>query len=738
MIRPGEDPDKQLSERHSLLPGDGTDGSVDYSTVSKSSQPIISATRQSDEEASVEDAPAVQESPPGFWGVVACLLIGVIVANVDTSLVLATFGQIGSEFGKLDDANWLIVGYQLGILSTQPMYGKLSDIFGRKTLLLFAYTLFATGCLWIGASTEFWHLIVGRIISGIGGAELTDPGISENADLVPLRELAAWRSYVYIAATAGRACGAPLGGFMVDTIGWRWSFLGQVPIALLAILMVSWKLKVPRKAEEVTLTLQQRFQRIDFLGATTLAASLSLFLVVLDQAGKRLSIENSLLIGAGLGSVFFATAFFYVEANLAKEPILSLEILANRDVISVYSILGLTTGSQIAVVTTISIYFVITLGVSNANATARLVFGNIAHAMGGLLAGILIRRTGRYKRYLLFAISISTVALLLITLRWRGHTNIFETAYIFPAGFGIGMINTLAFIALSASVKSEDQAMATSGFYLCDNLGFVTIGSLGNAILQLALDKRLHAKLINVPSEKREQIIHQVMTSIWNIKDLPSNVRGKAVEAFVEALQWDHGRKHVYDTCASFASRIPYHRLQNPDRDSKATYEINAVIMKFLILIALLVLPCYGQSLEDLPQMTDNSTAPVSSEDKRYVLPSLPYSYNALEPHISAQIMELHHKRHHQAYVNNLNNALDELRKLRGKAEPDGTDSNWGRVFELEETVKFNKGGHINHSLFWKGLVPVCLPSLTNRASSCCPGDTRFKTGSRQHEWFNL
>ncbi|KAK6337850.1 hypothetical protein TWF696_001328 [Orbilia brochopaga] len=545
MIRPIEDLDSKLSERHTLLPGDSAASSVDYSSISKSSQPIISVNKQSDEEASTEDATVIQETPHGFWSVVACLLIGVIVANVDTSLVMATFGQIGSEFGKLDDANWMIVGYQLGILATQPMYGKLSDIFGRKTLLLFAYSLFATGCLWIGTSTEFWHLIIGRVISGIGGAGMTSVVSILLNDLVPLRELAAWRSYVYIAATAGRACGAPLGGFMVDTIGWRWSFLGQVPLALLAIVMVSWKLKIPPKAEEAVLTLRQRFQRIDFLGAMTLAASLSLLLVFLDEAGKRLSTENPLLMGAGFGSIFLAAIFFYVEAYVAKEPILSLEVLANRDVISVYSILGLTTGSQIALVTTISIYFVITLGVSNANAAARIVFGNIAHAAGGLLAGILIKRTGRYKCYLLIAISISTVALLLITLRWRGHTNIFETAYIFPAGFGIGMINTVAFIALSASVKSEDQAMATSGFYLCDNLGFVTIGSLGNAVLQLALDMRLHAKLVDVPSARREEIIHQVMTSIWNIKDLPSSVREKAVEAFVEALQWDHGMSTV-------------------------------------------------------------------------------------------------------------------------------------------------------------------------------------------------
>ncbi|KAF3317848.1 hypothetical protein TWF173_009669 [Orbilia oligospora] len=562
MIQPQRSLDPELSEHQPLIRGDGfnPDEIVYHSTpepqsiVTKNQQDELPRVVEDDE----DDEGPVREVPSGFWGVVACLLIGVIVANIDTSLVMATFGQIGSEFSRLDDANWMIVGYQLGVLTTQPMYGKLSDIFGRKALLLISYGLFAVGCLWIGTSTEFWHLVVGRVISGIGGGGMTSVVSILLNDLVPLRDLAAWRSYVYIAATLGRSCGAPLGGFMVDTIGWRWynplnrlkgvketkliirSFLGQVPLAVLAIAMVSIKLNIPHKGKQrKTENLFQRFQRIDFTGALSLAASLSLFLVFLDEAGKRMFLANKLLIGSGIGSLIFGVIFFYVEAYVAKEPILSLRILTQRDVLSVYSTLGLTTGSQISFVSTVAIYFVITLGVSNADAAARIVFGNVAHAMGGLMAGILIRRTGRYKRYLVTAMSVSTIALLLVTIRWRGNTNIFETAYIAPAGFGIGMINTAAFIALSASVEHKDQAMATSGFYLSDNLGFVAISSLGNAVLQTALAKRLDVRLDGVTNKK--EVIRDVMASIRNIKGLDQPIREKAIKAFVEALQWDHG-----------------------------------------------------------------------------------------------------------------------------------------------------------------------------------------------------
>lgn len=127
----------------------------------------------------------------------------------------------------------------------------------------------------------------------------------------------------------------------------------------------------------------------------------------------------------------------------------------------------------------------------------RYPFSSSSHC-GILMLITSSNRTGRYKRYVIFAVALSTASLFMITLRWRGHTNIFETGYIFPAGFGIGMLNTVLFVGLSASVKPEDQAIATSAFYLCDNLGYIGVSTLGNAVLQYALHERLHVRLANV------------------------------------------------------------------------------------------------------------------------------------------------------------------------------------------------------------------------------------------------
>ena len=133
--------------------------------------------------------------------------------------------------------------------------------------------------------------------------------------------------------------------------------------------------------------------------------------------------------------------------------------------------------------------------------------------------------------------------------------------------------------------------------------------------------------------------------------------------------------------------------------------------MNSLLLTVFLASACaaqYGQSLDDLPKIVDNTTT--ASLTEKYVLPPLPYEYEALEPHISAQIMKLHHQAHHQAYVDNLNKALAELKEIQGREEM----ATKGRIEALEETIHCNRGGHINHSLFWKGLAPVCNSNLVS------------------------
>lgn len=138
---------------------------------------------------------------------------------------MATHPVIASEFNALDDSSWLLTSFAIAASATLPLYGKLSDIYGRKTLLIVAYALFAIGLVLVGVGKSMSHLILGRIISGAGTSGMTTLVSILITDLVPLREVASWRSYVNIVATTGRSIGGPLGGWLADTVGWRWYVL---------------------------------------------------------------------------------------------------------------------------------------------------------------------------------------------------------------------------------------------------------------------------------------------------------------------------------------------------------------------------------------------------------------------------------------------------------------------------------------------------------------------------------
>ena len=177
----------------------------------------------------------------GIWTTVPVLLIGVFVANADGSLVIASSQSIASEFNALSGASWLVTTYVLAQCATQPLYGKLSDIFGRKDNLAVSYIFFAMGCLLCAVSSAYWQVLAGRAISGIGGAGMTALVSIIIADMVPVRNVAAWRGFVNVAATVGRSLGGPVGGWLIDTVGWRWSFGGQVPLTMIGLLLLLWR-----------------------------------------------------------------------------------------------------------------------------------------------------------------------------------------------------------------------------------------------------------------------------------------------------------------------------------------------------------------------------------------------------------------------------------------------------------------------------------------------------------------
>ncbi|EXM26204.1 Major facilitator superfamily [Fusarium oxysporum f. sp. vasinfectum] len=472
--------------------------------------------------------------------VVVALLIGIFTSNADGSLVLATHPVIASEFGRLQDSSWLFISFMLASAASQTIYGKLSDIFGRKTILIFCYGLFAVGCALVGAGQSMWQVILGRVISGSGGAGMTTMASVIITELAPLREVASWQSYMNVIATVGRSIGGPLGGFLADTIGWRWSFLGQSPIFAVSMIIAAILLPSTTQTEGATL---ERIKRIDALGALLLGGSVLAFMVPLEIGGQKIPWSHPLVPILAAAGVILSVAFVLVESHWAKEPIFPLRLLRSGDVTQTYLIAFGQAAAQLGMMYTVPIYFQVTQRVSSTVAGAHLFPAVIGNTVGGIATGLIIKRTGRYRALIIFSAVSSITSYTLMLLRWHGQTNWLESLYVFPGGLGMGIAQSTAFIALQASIDPKDKAAASSGIFLAVTLGSV-VGMAGtSATIQGLLRHDIQQNLSDLGKSQRfiDEVIRKAAESVLYIDEASEPIRKVLVEGYIKGIEYGHG-----------------------------------------------------------------------------------------------------------------------------------------------------------------------------------------------------
>ncbi|TLD37309.1 multidrug resistance protein [Venturia nashicola] len=485
-----------------------------------------------------------QTSNPGVapWVVVLVLTIGVFIAQLDTSFVLATHSTIASEFDQLANSSWLVVSYSLAMCAVQPIYGKVSDIYGRKESLIVAYSFFALGCLICGISKSLFQVVLGRVVSGIGSAGASALVSLIILDLVPLRQVASLRSYVNIAATTGRSLGGPIGGFLSDTIGWRWSFLAQAPLIAISAFFV-WIL-VPHKVHDEDDAKKDKFSRIDFTGAFLLAATITSFLLVVEIGGRKVAWTHPLILILLATSILSAVMFVITETRWAVEPIFPIHLLKQKDVICQYLVMALQIAAQLSMMFCVPLYFQITQNASATLAGAHLFPAVGGNAIGALLSGWIIKRNGRYKVLAATAPLIAATCYVLLILRWHGNTNFWESLYIIPGGFGTGMAEASTFIGLSASVTPEFQAIAIGGLFLASNIGTI-IGLAGSsAIAESSLQRELTKGLAGYPN--KEKIIERAISDISYVLNLKGKLKDIISHAYILSLEYTHGTSNLF------------------------------------------------------------------------------------------------------------------------------------------------------------------------------------------------
>ncbi|KAF3016166.1 hypothetical protein E8E14_009600 [Neopestalotiopsis sp. 37M] len=509
------------SETSSLLGSksiDGGDGEVQkYGSVA------AEEARQKDPESGVTPREAAASSDEQGHGrrysnafiarTVVALLIGTFTTNADGSLVLATHPVIGSEFNDLENSSWLFIGFMLAGLATQSL------CFG---------------------------VIVGRVVSGSGGAGMTVLVALIITDLAPLREVAAWQSYLNIVSTMGRSIGGPLGGWLTDTIGWRWSFLGQAPIFAVATLLC-WFVLPPLKPESNSTSagrppLHKQLGRIDFTGAALLGLGIFALMLPVEIGGAKLPWSHPLIAVLLVAGALLLGSFFLVEKHWAREPIFPVRLLHNKNAVLCYIIHGCQMSAQLSMMYSVPLYFQVTQRTSSTIAGAHLFPAVVGNTIGALAVGHIIKKTGRYKALIMFATAAGMLCYLLLILRWQGHTNWAESMYIIPGGLGTGMAQTAVFVALQASISPRDRSSATSALFLIGPMATTMVMAVGSALIVAGLRRGLLVRLtaLGLGADTIQEAIASAAADVAYLDRAPPLIAKAAVESYVEGIEYSH------------------------------------------------------------------------------------------------------------------------------------------------------------------------------------------------------
>jgi len=524
-----------------------------YAAVADDTTPSVAdLERQTSHESThkLQEHGGMPEVKRRLWIIFPAISIGVFLAAADQTIVVSSYGKIGSELHALNKTSWVATGYFLTLTAFQPLYGKLSDIFGRKACLLSAYAIFAVGSLGCGLARNIDELICARAFAGVGGGGMTTVVSILLTDIMTLRERGKWQGYINIIFASGSGIGAPLGGFLSDSIGWRWAFIGQAPLCTLAFVAVLVGLHLPKLDSSHWM---EKLKRIDFLGAAILFCAVVSLLMGLDR-GSNVGWNDKVTIICTCLSVPLFVAFAFIEIKIAAEPFAPGHIIFEKSLIAAYLCNFFSMGGWMATIFYIPLYFQAVDRLSATQAGLRLIPVIICGVSGSLFGGVYMSKTGKY--YWLTIISYATLVLgaILIVLCAGSvvQSNLGIVIGLMVGGFSNGIGVTTTLIGLIANAGRENVAVATACSYLFRSMGSVFGISLSATVFNQALRAQLSRRLGS--GKDAEEIAEKVRQSLEYLKELSPTIRAIVRESYAKSTNVAFGLQVILVFGAALAA----------------------------------------------------------------------------------------------------------------------------------------------------------------------------------------
>jgi EmrB/QacA subfamily drug resistance transporter len=419
--------------------------------------------------------PAVAASPPvpsythrQIMVIMSGLAVGLLLATLDQTIVTTALPRISEDFHRVDLYSWVITAYLLASTASTPLYGKISDQFGRKRIFQAAIVIFLVGSALSGLAHNMYQLIAFRGLQGLGAGGMMTLAFAIIGDVIAPRDRGRYQGYFGVIFAFSSIVGPLLGGFLVDQASWRWVFYINIPIGLAGLVLINRVLKMDQRGTR---------SKIDVAGSALIVGGVALFLVGVQVAGAAAHVTSTAWAFIGSG-VMLLVAFCLWERR-AAEPIIPLNLFKDR-IFTVCNVIGFVAGSvMFGAVLFVPEYFQVVRGVSPTMSGLRMLPLLAGMLLTSISSGRAVSRLGRYKVFVVAGTAVLSGGLALMTTITVSTGPWVLAGMLFVVGLGMGLFMQVLVIIIQNSVAPSLMGVGTASVTFFRTLG----GAVGAAVL---------------------------------------------------------------------------------------------------------------------------------------------------------------------------------------------------------------------------------------------------------------